>query len=747
MSLVTGTIDGRVIHTTKGSTLMEAARGAGILIPGLCFFPELPRKDTAPEKHIYRNGMLLENEGGLQDQGRCGLCLVRIEGREEPVYACDTELEDGMTISTDTPELRERRKGKLKEKLATHPNICITCDRVPRCPPFSVCLRSAKVPDRCVSCPGYGRCELLAMADRIGMVGLTIPYDPPQWKSMADNPFFEFDPKLCVGCLRCVKLCKELRGIGALGYVVRNNVVHVGTTSPTFRESGCHFCMGCVEICPTGALVDKKQKHKSREELAEKTDEIVPCQNACPLGIDVPLYIYHISRKEYAEALEVVQDRLPFPLLCGTVCTHPCEGACRRRELDDPVAIRGLKQFLAAHAGAFPVSRRLPEKISGKGVAVVGSGPAGLTAAHLLAELGGHRVTVFEAQHEAGGMPLMGIPRFRLPRKVLDIEIERVARLGVEILTNSPVESMDVLFDQGFDAVLVATGAHGEMTLGIEGEDSGRVMGALDFLRRANLGPAIQPVDRVVVIGGGYVAVDAARTALRLGAKDVAILYRRSRKEMPADPEELSRAEAEGVKIVFLAAPVHFVDEADHLLIQCVKTRLQRTDASGRRRPIPVEGSEFGIETDLVIKAIGQYPVIPETFQLERGMKQTLKVDRTTHRTSRDGVFAAGDVVSGPRTVTEAIAMARKAALSIDRYLGGEGDLERRLKTEQIPWSSSHGDLLFRPRVANKTLPNDIRLTGLEEIEEIFQEDHAVEESHRCLRCSLRKKISQYKTI
>jgi len=745
MSLVTGTIDGQKIHADEGATVMEAARGAGIPISGLCFFPGLARINSGPEEYIYRNSIQLENEGGLKDSVRCGLCLIRITGREDPVYACHTELEAGMTITTDTPELRERRKEVLREKLSSHPNICITCDRVPRCPPFSVCVRSASVPDRCVACPGYGGCELLALADRIGMVGLTIPYDSPQWGPAADNPFFEFDPKLCVGCLRCVRFCKELRGIGALGYVVRNNKVHVGTTSPTFRDSGCHFCMGCVEICPTGALVDKKQKWKSREELAEKAHEIVPCQSACPLGIDVPLYIYHISRKEYVEALEVVQDRLPFPLLCGVVCTKPCEAACRRKEMDDPVAIRHLKHFLAAHSGAFPLNRRPPGKTSGKGVAVVGSGPAGLTAAYLLAKMGRHRVTVFEAQHEPGGMPLMGIPRFRLPRKVLDMEIGRVARLGVRILTNSPVKSMTALFDQGFDAVLVATGAHGEMTMGIEGEDSNRVMGALDLLRRANLGPVLQLRGRVVVIGGGNVVVDASRTALRLGSKDVTILYRRSRKEMPADPGELSRAEAEGVKIIFLTAPTQIINKGDHLLIQCVKTRLQRPDASGRRRPVAVDGSQFGVETDLIVKAIGQYPLIPEAFQLERGIKQTLTVDKETCMTSREGVFAAGDVVSGPRTVTEAIAMARQAALSMDRYLGGEGDLERRLKTEQIPWSSNHGALLFRPRVPVKTLPNDNRLSGLEGMDGAFREDHALAEAHRCLRCSLRKKISQYK--
>ena len=748
MPVITVSIDGRFIHATKGSTVMESARGEGILIPGLCFFPDLPRKDIAPEKHIYRGAVRLEHEGDLQNPGRCGLCLVEIEGGKELVYACETELEQGMTILTDTPEVRERRKEALREKLANHPNICITCDRVPRCPPFSVCVRSAGVSDKCVTCPGYGSCEVLPLADSIGMVGLTIPSDPPQWKPIADNPFFEFDPKFCIGCLRCVKFCKALRCIGALGYVVRNKRVYVGTTSATFKEAGCEFCMGCVEICPTGALVDKRQKYKSREELAEKALEILPCQNACPLGIDVPLFIHYISKKEYFQALEVVQDRLPFALLCGTICTHPCENACRRKDLDDPVSIKQLKRFVAAHCGAFELDRNLPEKTSGKGVAVVGSGPAGLATAYLLAKLGGHRLTVFEAHSEPGGMPLMGIPRFRLPRKVLELETERVARLGVRILTNSPVKSIDSLFDQGFDAVLIATGAHGERSIGIDGEDSARVIGALDFVKRANQETAAPLPERVSVIGGGNVAVDASRTALRLGAKDVTILYRRSRKEMPADTEELCRAEAEGVKIIFLAAPIRFIDKADHLLIRCVHTRLQRTDASGRRRQIPIEGSEFDVETDLVIEAIGQYPTIPESFELQSEMGGTLKVEKGTYMTSRKGVFAAGDVVSGPSTVTEAIAMARKAALSMDLYLGGKGDLNRRWRTEQIPWSSNHGGLLFQARVSTERLQIHAGLSGsLVGEDRAFQEDQALEEANRCLQCSLRRRVSQYKSI
>lgn len=739
MAAVEVLIDGQKISAAGDCTILTAARKAGIYIPALCSHPALPATDIEPEEFIYQNAKLIKNEGDLNGFEPCGLCLVHVDGQDDPVRACHTQIEDGMVIFTDNAEIQGKRREKLKEILGSHPNICLTCDRVPRCPPFGVCVRSANVANRCVACPGYAQCELIHIADHIGMLGVTIPYNCKESKPVDDNPFFEFDPALCVGCLRCVRLCRDVRGIGALGYVHNNGMISVGTKSQTFKDSGCHFCLGCVEICPTGAITDKKEKWKPLKDREERRKDLVPCSNACPLGIDIPQYVYHISQNRYAEALAIVQEKLPFPFLCGTICTHPCEEACRRGEMDDPVAIKHLKRFAAERADM--VDEKPVEKKSGKQVAVVGSGPAGLTAAYLLAKKGGHTVTILEALPKPGGMPLAAIPRFRLPKEILDIEIERVTRLGVDIITNSTVESVDDLFNRGFDAILMATGAHHEISLGIEGEDSPSVVGALAMLRQVNLGRPPDLGEKVVVVGGGNAAVDAARVALRLGARDVRILYRRSQEEMPADPDELAQAEAEGVNIMFLASPTLISVERNRAILHLIRNKLTRRDTSGRRRPKPIKGTDFSMEVDTVVTAIGQHSDIPAGCRLDTDKKNTLKVDKETLMTSREGVFAAGDVVSGPRTVTGAIAMGEKAANAINRYIGGKTLQCDDVSEDSIPPLLDQNDQFFMRRVPMQALSAEKRRMGFEEVELGYTEDMAVKEANRCLHCSLRLDI------
>ena len=733
-------INGQKISADKDSSILMAARKADIYIPALCFHPDLPPMDIKPEEFIYQNPKIVKNEGGLNGFDPCGLCLVQIDGRNDQVRACDTKIEDGMVVFTDNAEIQGKRREKLEKILGNHPNICLTCDRIPRCPPFGVCVRSANVANRCVACPGYTQCELLHIADHIGMLGVTIPYNCDEPKPIDDNPFFEFDPALCVGCLRCVRFCKDIRGIGAIGYVYNNEMVSVGTKAETFKDSGCHFCLGCAEICPTGAITDKKEKWKPLKDNEERRKELVPCRNACPLGIDIPQYVYLISQTRHTEALAVVQEKLPFPLLCGTVCTHPCEEACRRGEMDDPVAIKHLKRFVAEYADV--MNEKPVEKTSGKRVAVVGSGPAGLTAAYVLAKKRGHSVTIFEALPEPGGMPLVAIPGFRLPKEILDIEIERVTRLGVDIITNNPVESVDDLFRSGFDAILMATGAHGEISLGIEGEDSPSVIGALAMLRRVNLGEPPDLGEKVVLIGGGNAAVDAARVALRQGVKDVTILYRRSLEEMPADSDEVAQAQAEGVEIMFLVSPTRVSVEGNKTILHLIKNKLTRRDISGRRRPKPIRGTDFSMEVDTIVTAIGQHPEVRASLGLDTDKKNALKVDKKTLMTSREGVFAAGDVVSGPWTVTGAIAMGKKAASAIDRYLGGEVCQYEGVSEVSIPPLLDQNDQFLMGRVSVQTLSAQKRQTGFEQIELGYTEDMAVKESNRCLRCSLRLGIS-----
>jgi len=465
-----------------------------------------------------------------------------------------------------------------------------------------------------------------------------------------------------------------------------------------------------------------------------------PCQNACPAGIDVPRYIRLIGDGKYAEAVAVIREKVPFPAVLGYVCVHFCEAKCRRGQLEEAIAIKELKRFAAERdTGLWKQnSKILPS--TGKKVAVVGSGPAGLTVAFYLTKLG-HKVTVFEALPAAGGMMRVGIPRYRLPAEVLDKEIKEIEDVGVEIKLNSRIESTDDLFTQGYDAIFIGIGAHRGTNMGIEGEDTPGIIDGADFLREVSLGNEVRVGDKVAVIGGGNVAIDASRTALRLGAREVTILYRRTRAEMPASPEEIEEAIREGVNIIYLAAPVRASRANGRLNVESIRMQLGRVDQSGRRRPEPMEGSEFTEEYDTMIKAIGQESVTLDGFGVDVGRGGRIQVDDDTLATSKEGVFAGGDVVTGPASVIEAIADGRQAAITIDKYLGGDGDIEEVLAPiEEVPRYEApeiEGEQ-YRPEV--NTMPLENRLSCFDLVELGFDEDKGIEETTRCLRCDLEER-------
>ena len=415
----------------------------------------------------------------------------------------------------------------------------------------------------------------------------------------------------------------------------------------------------------------------------------VRCGEACPAGIDIPRYVRLIGEGRSAESLAVIKQAIPFPGILGRACFAPCEDNCRQAKQEEPIAIRMLKRFAYDHA---TYEEKKPAKRTGKRVAIIGSGPAGLTAAYYLAKMG-HGVTIFEALPQAGGMMRVGIPAYRLPRKILDDEINMVKNLGVEIKTNTKVESLDTLFKDGYQAILVATGAHQGIKMGVEGEDHPKVMECIDLLRDVNFGKKVKLGDRVAVIGGGNAAIDAARTALRLGAKDVTIFYRRTRAEMPANASEVEEAIREGVKIEFLAAPTKVFSKNGAVTLENIRMKLGAPDASGRPRPEPIEGSEFKVDVDAVIAAIGQRPDVPKQFKLEIGRGNVVVADAETMATSQKGVFSAGDAVTGPASIVEAVRTGKKAAISIDKYLGGKGVLPiEELKVKDL----LHATLLYR---------------------------------------------------
>jgi NADPH-dependent glutamate synthase beta subunit-like oxidoreductase len=462
----------------------------------------------------------------------------------------------------------------------------------------------------------------------------------------------------------------------------------------------------------------------------------VRCGEACPAGIDIPRYVRLIGKGKYAESLATIKQAIPFPGILGRVCFAPCEHDCRQSKQEEPIAVRMLKRFAYDHA---TYEEKKAAKQTGKRVAIIGSGPAGLAAAYYLAKMG-HGVTIFEALSQAGGMMRVGIPPYRLPRKILDDEINMVKNLGVEIKTDTKVESLDNLFKDGYQAVLIAIGAHQGIKMRIEGEDHPRVMECIDFLRDVNLGKKVELGSRVAVIGGGNAAIDAARNARRLGAKEVTILYRRSRAEMPANTFEVEEAIEEGVKIEFLASPKKVLSKNGTVSLENFRMKLGDPDASGRRRADPIKGSEFSVDVDTIIVAIGQRPEIPGQFELRIGPANTIVVDTETMATSKDGVFAAGDVVTGPASVVQAIAVAKTAAISVDKYLGGEGILP--IEEVKVKDLISRDTFIQRwtresKRVEMPSLSIEDRLKGFAEVELGLNEEMAMAEGQRCWRCDL----------
>ncbi|MBI4284665.1 MAG: NADH-quinone oxidoreductase subunit NuoF [Chloroflexi bacterium] len=458
-----------------------------------------------------------------------------------------------------------------------------------------------------------------------------------------------------------------------------------------------------------------------------------PCSHTCPAGIDVPRYIRFIEAGKPDESVAVIREKIPFPSVCGYVCVHPCETKCRRGQLDEAVGIRMLKRFAAEFGNGLWKQGVKAAPPTGKQVAVVGSGPAGLTAAYYLARLG-HSVTVFEALPEPGGMMKVGIPDYRLPKDMLGAEIAEIENAGVKIKTNTRIENPESLLAQGYQAVFLAVGAHRGLKLGIPGEDSPQVIDCVSFLREVNLGHTVAVGDKVAVIGGGNAAIDAARTALRLGAAEVTMIYRRTRAEMPASDEEIEDALAEGVQVLFLSAPTKIAQQGKQVQLECVHMALGDVDTSGRRRPVAVKGSEFSLVFDTVIAAIGQQPEVPG--ELTTGGGNTIKVDLDTLATGKAGIFAGGDAVTGPASVIEAIAAGRQAAISIDKSLGGKGEIDEKLappEGELKPLEEA-GE---KRRPVMPVLPLGQRLCSFATVELGLTAELAAEEARRCLRCDL----------
>jgi NADPH-dependent glutamate synthase beta subunit-like oxidoreductase len=485
----------------------------------------------------------------------------------------------------------------------------------------------------------------------------------------------------------------------------------------------------------------------------QANDRLAPCRQTCPAEIDIPKYIAQIREGDYEGAVNTIRDRNPLLLACGRVCPHPCEFNCRRAIEDEPVSINQLKRFAADYE--MNSGKRLPVSIApltGKRVAVVGGGPAGLTCAFFLRRLG-HEVTIFEAMPKMGGMLRYGIPEYRLPKQVLDWEIDGILELGVESRCNTKFGTdfdVESLKTDGYDAIFLGIGAWQDSSLRVEGEQLTGCYTGTNFLSRLADGEPIPTGRSAVIIGGGNTAIDCTRNLLRLGVEEVNLVYRRTRNEMPANPVEIEAAEEEGVKFIFLAAPMRVVgDENDTTThLEYLKMELGAPDASGRRRPVPIEGSETLMQTDMVITAIGQSPDISFTEQLEQqlaGLKttrwNTIEVDPATLQSDIPYMFCAGDAATGPSLVVDAIGGGRRAARSIHQYVmeqdvkADPGELQKNLIDETL-FDYVEG-IVKSKRAPMPELPVVERIKSFVEADQVLSEEAALGESLRCLFCCL----------
>jgi NADPH-dependent glutamate synthase beta subunit-like oxidoreductase len=563
--------------------------------------------------------------------------------------------------------------------------------------------------------------------------------------------------KRCFDCGTCAGICPVSQNYPVFDPRKILHMINVGLKDRLLNSEAiwyCSHCDSCKFVCPQevqfSSVVDVLREIAVKEGYADsknlRTWGTAPCKAECPAHISIPGFVNAIAQGRYSEGLKLIKEEMPFPGVCGRICPHPCEVQCNRASIDRPIAIEALKRFLADMDRLSSISY-IPKKKPSKEekVAVIGSGPAGLTVAYYLA-IEGYPVTVFEKHPVAGGMMAVGIPEFRLPRNILKAEIEIIKKLGVEIKLNFEV-GKDCSFGElqnNYKAIFIGVGCSRSLKLGIPGENElSGILDGLTFLKNINLETLPTFKGNIVVIGGGNTAVDCARAAKRLRYNCVTILYRRTREEMPANSWEVDETIEEEIDIQFLTMPVKIITENGKVSgVECIRMQLGDPDKSGRRRPIPIKGSEFKVEADVVVSAIGQAPdlrCLSEKACPNITKQGLIQADPLTAMTNIPGIFAGGDVVSGPRTVVEAVAFGKIAAISIDSYLQGK-DIIKGSKRDWKGINFAFEGLAFQKRVPMPRLSLPERKWTFKEIRLGYREDQAKKEADRCLRvCGLQK--------
>ena len=743
LNMVKILIDDIEIEVQKDTTILQAADAAEVYIPRLCSHPDIPSvipSELAGWDTVFWGTESKSNQPGGEYDG-CQLCVVQVDGKSEPVRACITEVEEGMKVITFTDEIQKIRREKLKKTFATHPHTCIQCAQREGCA-LEPCSTDTAKEERC--CPIFHVCELRRVSEFIGIPPETMRYHPANRPKIEDEPLFIRDYELCINCLRCVRMCRDVRKVDALGFVFENGDPVVGTKAPTLKDSGCVFCLSCVEVCPTGTL---RLKFDDPRQDGEK---VTKCLDGCPAGMDIPRYIREIRRGEFARAEAVIREAAPFPNVLGQVCFHPCEQACLRNEVSEPIAICSLKRAAVSHTDEpiWKENLKLPPP-TGKKVAIIGAGPAGLTAAWFL-KLKGHEVVVYDSDESPGGWLRNGIPPFRLSTDGLDADIKNIVDLGIEMKMGVEI-GQEVSFDEiqnGHDAVFIATGARKGAELPCDGVELSGVESGLELLkgieRDSDVAQQIYSGETVVVIGGGNVAIDIARTALRLGPDKIHLYCLEERDEMPAHSWEIDEAELEGIVMHPGWGPKLIAGDGKVERIDFRKC-LSVFDDDGRFTPTFDDSVTSTQDADRILIAIGQKSELEfiSGSDIKLNQRGSIESDPDSLQTSIENVFAGGEVVSGPASVIDAIAQGRRAASGIDKYLGGDADVYVQLLDEteldgEFDKIENFAGLKRNPvpRLSMEESTNCLKL-----VETGYDASDAILEAERCLRCDLRLHI------
>ena len=688
MNIRTFSLDGNEIPFREGQTILEAALEAGFFIPHLCQHPDLPVS------------------------GACGMCVVEKNG--ETVRSCAAKAEAGIQVVSESSSLTEIRTVAMQLMLASHI-------------------------DDCNSCPKYLKCEFQSLIQQQGASTGSYRKCPNSVAPDSSNPLFIRDMERCIACGRCVRVCKDVRKVGAVTYRSdANERKFIVTKAANMRESDCRFCGACVEVCPTGALRDKDGVFAER---FARGDMLVPCSYECPAHLDIPAYLRFIRDGDNEQALAKIMERVPFPRALGNICMRFCESKCRRQYVDESVAVCSLKRFAGLNA---PESwkEQIPLSAStGKKIAIIGAGPTGLTAAWLL-KIKGHEVEIFEKQSEGGGMMRYGMPEYRLPLEELRADVEVICSIGVKVNYDCEIKDSSTL--SGFDAVIWCIGACGGSRLPIEGSDSEGILTGMDFLREIRLGNTPEIGKKVLVLGGGDVAYDCARSALRLGA-EAAVCCLEPEDRMTSSEHEKADGSEEGVKVYAGRTFERLLSENGHISgIECCNVTRFETDGSGKLILEKDAASKHVIGCDTIIFAVGQKVLFPENAGVELTKRGAAAVDENCF--CGGNVFAAGDAVTGTSSVVKAVAWGQKAAAAVDKFLGGEGDIIPTIAKPQCKDKDIHENGLFNVRrFAGAEASAEERSRCFAPYVSALESSCAVEQASRCLQCDLRKDITRPK--